>query len=324
MTFPIFYETEVGETEPVEVFRISPLDARTVIDELSPAERRRKLAGTVLFHFGAFLKREWRDNDMLWGRLDGAERIISSVLPPGSEDAARLIRLAHLAILGEKLGRQVEAAEAEAVYENLENRLRSRSQNRRIHGLEAVGAFGGGVLQNVDFHRTSTIWQRNFVYTEIGRRSGNALMEHPSRVGKYELEQFLGGGMSHVYRAKDSVLGRRVALKILTEAGSADAETKARFLLEARMASNINHENIISVYDFGEEERAAVHGDGVSRRRESSRRHQARGSPAISMRRLKIALQVARALDYIHARKIIHRDIKPENIHIDAKPAKSS
>lgn len=119
VTFPILYETEVGETEPVEVFRISPLDARTVIDELSPAERRRKLAGTVLFHFGAFLKREWRDNDMLWGRLDGAERIITSVLPPGSEDAARLIRLAHLAILGEKFGSQVEAAQAEAVYENL-------------------------------------------------------------------------------------------------------------------------------------------------------------------------------------------------------------
>jgi len=119
VTFPIFYETEVGETEPVEVFRISPVDARTVIDELSPAERRRKLAGTVLFHFGAFLKREWRDNDMLWGRLDGAERIISSVLPPGSEDAPRLIRLAHLAILREKLGSQVEAAQAEAFYENL-------------------------------------------------------------------------------------------------------------------------------------------------------------------------------------------------------------
>jgi len=114
VAFPIFYETEVGEAEPVEVFRISPLDAKTVIDELSPAEPRRKLAGTVLFNFGAFLKREWRDNDMLWGRLDGAERIIASVLPPGSADAARLIREAHLAILRERFGDQ-----AESVYENL-------------------------------------------------------------------------------------------------------------------------------------------------------------------------------------------------------------
>jgi predicted acylesterase/phospholipase RssA len=113
VTFPIFYETEVGETEPVEIFRISPLDARTVVDELSPTERRRKLAGTVLCNFGAFLKREWRENDMLWGRLDGAERIISSVLPQGSPDAARLIRDAHLGILRERFGSQAEAAYAD-------------------------------------------------------------------------------------------------------------------------------------------------------------------------------------------------------------------
>src|SRR3977135_1494899 len=79
-------------------------------------------------------------------------------------------------------------------------------------------------------------------------------MEHPSRVGKYEIEQFLGGGMSRVYRARDSVLGRRVALKILTEAGMTDPESKARFLLEARMASNISPENIIAVFDFGEDQ----------------------------------------------------------------------
>ena len=79
-------------------------------------------------------------------------------------------------------------------------------------------------------------------------------MVHPDKVGKYELEKFLGGGMSHVYRAKDTVLGRRVAVKILTEAGMADAEAKARFLQEARMASNIRHENIISIYDFGEDQ----------------------------------------------------------------------
>jgi uncharacterized protein DUF3376 len=131
VTFPILYETEVGETEPVEIFRISPMDAKSVIDEASPAERRRKLAGTVLFHFGAFLKRPWRDNDMLWGRLDGAERIISAVLPPGSEHAPRLIREAHLAILGEQFGGQ-----AEAVYEDLKN---GYEVDRRIGVITAVG-----------------------------------------------------------------------------------------------------------------------------------------------------------------------------------------
>ena len=80
-------------------------------------------------------------------------------------------------------------------------------------------------------------------------------MELPARIGKYELEEFLGGGMSHVYRARDTVIGRTVAVKILTEAGCQDGEAKARFLAEARMAGNISHDNIISIYDFGEDEK---------------------------------------------------------------------
>src|SRR5262245_63311521 len=78
-------------------------------------------------------------------------------------------------------------------------------------------------------------------------------MQLPARIGKYELQEFLGGGMSHVYRSQDTVLGRTVAVKILTEQGCADPEAKARFLQEARMAGNIQHENIIQIFDFGEE-----------------------------------------------------------------------
>ena len=108
VTFPILYETQVGEAEPVEVFRVSPLDARSLIDETAKGERRRKLAGDAWFHFGAFLKRDWRVNDLMWGRLDGAERIIRSVLPPGSEHAARLIRNAQIAILRDRFGERAE------------------------------------------------------------------------------------------------------------------------------------------------------------------------------------------------------------------------
>jgi len=72
-------------------------------------------------------------------------------------------------------------------------------------------------------------------------------MEHPSRIGKYEVEEFLGGGMSRVYRAKDSVLGRRVALKVLAESVASDPEAKARFLQEARLASSIARKHYCSL-----------------------------------------------------------------------------
>jgi len=62
--------------------------------------KRRKLAGTALFHFGAFLNREWRENDLMWGRLDAGERIIRWILPADSADAAELIHKANLAIAG--------------------------------------------------------------------------------------------------------------------------------------------------------------------------------------------------------------------------------
>jgi formylglycine-generating enzyme required for sulfatase activity len=143
-------------------------------------------------------------------------------------------------------------------------------------------------------------------------------MELPSRVGKYELEEFLGGGMSHVYRARDTVIGRAVAVKILTEAGCQDVEAKARFLAEARMAGNIAHDNIISIYDFGEDEKQRpfmvmefLKGEDLS--------HAIKGNRTGDLAsRLKISLQIARALEYIHSQKIVHRDIKPENVHITA------
>ena len=62
-------------------------------------------------------------------------------------------------------------------------------------------------------------------------------MQLPSMIGKYELLDFLGGGMSHVYRARDTVIERLVVVKILTDEASADPESKARFLHEAKIAA---------------------------------------------------------------------------------------
>jgi patatin-related protein len=105
--FPIFYEASVGEAEVCEVFRISPQDATSILDENAPSEKRRKLAGTALFHFGAFLNREWRRNDLMWGRLDAAERIIRAILPPNSTRAKALVDEANLAITGGSEFREV-------------------------------------------------------------------------------------------------------------------------------------------------------------------------------------------------------------------------
>src|SRR5580693_6575806 len=128
-------------------------------------------------------------------------------------------------------------------------------------------------------------------------------MEHPERVGKYEIEQHLGGGMSQVYRARDSVLGRQVALKILAGSGPVDAESQARFLFEARTASNIRHENVISIYDFGEDQgRPFIVMEFLEG--ESLRDALRNGDLGDFEHRMNIALQIARAVNHIHAKKI--------------------
>ena len=141
-------------------------------------------------------------------------------------------------------------------------------------------------------------------------------MELPANIGKYELLEFLGGGMSHVYRARDTAIGRQVAIKILTPEACRDPDAKARFLQEARMAGNIEHENIIRIHDYGEEQGRPfivmefLVGEDL--------RHAIRDKHAGDVaNRLRIALDIARALEYIHSQKIIHRDIKPDNVHID-------
>jgi eukaryotic-like serine/threonine-protein kinase len=136
----------------------------------------------------------------------------------------------------------------------------------------------------------------------------------PSILGKYELLDFLGGGMSHVYRARDTMIGRIVVVKILT--AQADDEAKARFLHEARIAGNFQHENIVSVFDYGEH-------DGLPflvmefLKGEDLRAALRKGHAGTLANRLRIAADVASALHYVHEGGIVHRDIKPENIHID-------
>jgi eukaryotic-like serine/threonine-protein kinase len=143
-------------------------------------------------------------------------------------------------------------------------------------------------------------------------------MQLPARLGKYELQQSLGGGMSQVYKAFDTIIGRTVAVKILTDQGAQDPEARDRFLDEARTAAKVTHENVISIYDFGADPEKGLfmvmeflHGEDLRSAIKGGRTGDFRNQ-------LKIALQAARALDFIHANRIIHRDVKPENLHINS------
>jgi formylglycine-generating enzyme required for sulfatase activity len=143
-------------------------------------------------------------------------------------------------------------------------------------------------------------------------------MELPARLGKYELIEFLGGGMSHVYRATDTLIGRTVAVKILTPESAGDREVKERFLQEARVAGNISHENVIRIFDFGEIEGRPfmvmefLQGDSLQGLIRDGRLGDLQW-------RLQVAVQAARAIEYIHSQQIVHRDIKPDNIHVNPK-----
>ncbi|HYL98703.1 MAG TPA: protein kinase [Blastocatellia bacterium] len=132
-------------------------------------------------------------------------------------------------------------------------------------------------------------------------------------ISHYQVLRKLGeGGMAEVYLAEDTRLSRKVALKILPTALTADQSRLSRFKQEARAVSSLNHPNIVTIYDIGEEGGvhfiATEYVEGETLRSRLSRSRMA--APDI----LEMGVQVASALAAAHKERIIHRDIKPENI----------
>jgi serine/threonine protein kinase len=135
-----------------------------------------------------------------------------------------------------------------------------------------------------------------------------------SAMGGYTLEAVLGrGGMSVVYIAEDSKLGRRVALKIMSEELSENEAFRTRFIREAKMAANLEHPSIVPVYDAGEVDGVLFLAMRVIRGTDL-RRVITEGGPMDAERTMAIMRQVASALDAAHQAGLVHRDVKPANI----------
>ena len=137
-----------------------------------------------------------------------------------------------------------------------------------------------------------------------------------ARLGPYEIVAPLGvGGMGEVYRARDTKLGREVALKILPDAFALDRERLARFQREAQVLASLNHQNIAAIYGL-EDSTDSTHALVMELVEGADLAERIDAGPIPLAEALPIAAQIAEALETAHELGIIHRDLKPANIKL--------
>jgi serine/threonine protein kinase/Tol biopolymer transport system component len=138
-----------------------------------------------------------------------------------------------------------------------------------------------------------------------------------TKIGSYEVIASIGaGGMGEVYRARDSKLGRQVALKVLPEAFARDADRMARFEREAKFLASLNHPHIATIH--GLEDSEATHALVMELVEGPTLADRLRAGPVPIDEALPIARQICDALEFAHEHGIIHRDLKPANVKVTA------
>ncbi len=153
---------------------------------------------------------------------------------------------------------------------------------------------------------------------DAGRRIAQSVAEGPYRLGKFELLQELGvGSFGYVFRALDTELDRIVAVKIQRANDLGGPEESARFLREARSAAQLEHPNIVSLYETGQTHDGAFYlvTEFVEGR---TLEQMIRAGPIAPREAAGLIATVARALEYAHAQGVIHRDITPSNVIVDS------
>ena len=155
-------------------------------------------------------------------------------------------------------------------------------------------------------------------------RAGGLMLTPGTRLGPYEITGKIGaGGMGEVYKARDTRLGRTVAIKVLPTEVSADEARRLRLEREARAISGLSHPHICTLYDVGEHDGAPFlvmeHLEGETLKMRLDRAH-GRGLPLAEA--LRIGAELAEALEAAHRQGVLHRDLKPANVMLTASGAK--
>jgi hypothetical protein len=144
---------------------------------------------------------------------------------------------------------------------------------------------------------------------------GDSILAKGTRLGNYEVHALLGaGGMGQVYRARDLLLKREVAIKVISNFYSSDPDRLHRFRQEAEATAALNHPNILTIYQVGQHDTTfyivaeLLHGDTL--------RDRLRAGPLPIRTATDYGVQIARGLAAAHEHGIVHRDLKPENIFV--------